>query len=53
MDDAVQTYMLHGGYLAAKRLPGDRVLALMPLTFGRGRLCVGRLDDQTGYDEGW
>lgn len=26
---------------------------VVPLTYGRGRLCIGRADDNTGYDQAY
>lgn len=34
-----------------KRLPDGRVVAVVPLTYGRARLTVG--PDELQYDDGW
>lgn len=38
-------------FIAARRLPDGRILAVVPLTFGRARLTLGR--DLLGYDRGY
>lgn len=38
------------GYYARRRLPDGRLLAVIPLTFGRARLGIG---DDTGFDDLW
>lgn len=39
-------------FLAVRVLPDGRALAVVPLTFGRARLCLGPGDLYT-YDKGW
>lgn len=39
------------GALATRWLPDGRVLAVMPLVFGRARLTVG--SSTLHYDDGW
>jgi hypothetical protein len=34
----------------AKTLSNGRIVSVIPLTFGRARVCIG---DGTGYDDGW
>jgi len=38
-----------------RTLPDGRTLEAIPLTFGRGRLCLTRNPDDVGlsYDESW
>lgn len=43
--------MLDEWYIDRRQLPDGRLLFVIPLTFGRARLTVGR-DDLT-YDDGW
>jgi hypothetical protein len=48
---------IEGAYMAFV-LPDNRVLSIIPLTFGRARLCIAnpRYDgtpDTTGYSDGW
>jgi hypothetical protein len=38
-------------WLARRELPDGRLLFVVPLTFGRARLTVGRGEDT--YDDGW
>lgn len=38
-------------YTAIRELPDGRLLCVVPLTFGRARLTVGRGLDF--YDDGW
>lgn len=38
-------------YLFRRDLPDGRSLFVLPLTFGRARLVVGR--GETVYDDGW
>ena len=40
------------GFIAARRLPGDRALVVVPLTFGRARLCLGPAVLDT-YEKAW
>ena len=39
------------GMIAFRHLPDGRILSVLPLTFGRGRLCVGR--DFDTWDRGY
>lgn len=39
-------------FLATRILPDGRALAVVPLTFGRARLCLGPGDLET-YDKGY
>lgn len=36
-----------------RSLPDGRVLALLPLTFDRFRLCVSAADDRTYFQDLW
>ncbi len=38
-------------WTARRTLPDGRLLFVVPLTFGRARLTVGR--DEYTYDDGW
>ncbi len=38
-------------WIARRTLPDGRLLFVVPLTFGRARLTVGR--DESTYDDGW
>lgn len=40
------------GFLADRVLPDGRWLTLVPLTFGRSRLCIGP-KGADHYDDGW
>jgi hypothetical protein len=39
------------GFLASRLLPDGRTLAVIPLTYGRARLTVGR--GELTYDDAW
>lgn len=39
------------GFLASRSLPDGRLLAVVPLTYGRARLTVGR--SVATYDDSW
>ncbi len=41
-----------GGFIAVRMLPDGRALAVVPLTFGRARLCLGPGDLMT-YEKAW
>lgn len=43
---------VEGQFLAVRLLPDGRGLAVVPLTFGRARLCIGPGDLMT-YDKAW
>lgn len=34
-------------------LPDGRFVEVIPLTFGRARLCLGQAHDTLGYSDGW
>jgi len=36
-----------------RHLGGDRRAYIVPLTFGRGRICIGSRHDATGYRDGY
>lgn len=38
--------------IVSKLLPGDRTASVIPLTYGRARIVVGRTGSWT-YDDGW
>jgi hypothetical protein len=40
------------GFLAVRMLPDGRALAVVPLTYGRARLCLGPGDLMT-YTDAW
>jgi hypothetical protein len=39
--------------IARKDLPAGRYLEVIPLTFGRARLIIGRVEDKISYDDSW
>jgi hypothetical protein len=39
--------------MIARLLPDGRRAYVMPLTYGRARLCVGKADDRIGYDDAY
>jgi len=43
---------MNAGIIAERILPDGRLLQVIPLTFGRARLCVGPADSMT-YDDNW
>lgn len=40
-----------GEALAQRTLPDGRIIAALPLTFGRARVTIGR--DEMTYEDGW
>lgn len=42
--------MAEYGYFLSRRLPDRRVVAVVPLTFGRGRIIIG---DDTSVQRSW
>ena len=45
--DVLADYPVH------RTLPGNRWAAVAPLTFGRGRIVVGRIEDPGYIIDGW
>lgn len=41
------------GLLYARELEDGREITVAPMTFGKGRLCIGWASDALGYDDGW
>ena len=39
-------------FLAYRRIPDGRLVAVLPLTFGRARIVIGP-DQALWYDDGW
>jgi len=39
------------GYIDVRYLPDGRIMSIMPLTFGRARICSSR--DWSSIDENW
>lgn len=44
----IMTYHVY----ATKQLPGNRTAEVIPLTYGRARICVGTTGSM-GYDDLW
>jgi hypothetical protein len=42
---------MEDSFLFTKTLPDGRIITVVPLTFGRARLCIG-FDEDT-YEDGW
>lgn len=53
VDRLIATQTNERGYLRERLLPDGRRVAVMPLTFARGRIVIGRASDPLGYDDGW
>lgn len=51
--DQWPAFLQDEAYIAYKPIDDTYCMAVMGLTLGRGRLIVGRLDDPTGYLDGW
>jgi len=43
--------VLHMGYVVAKQLPDGTWIAVVPMSFGKGRLCSAI--SWSGYEDGW
>lgn len=43
---------MEDGIIAERNLPDGRILHVVPLTYGRARLCVGPADSMC-YEDGW
>jgi hypothetical protein len=41
------------GTILNRDLEDGHRLSIIPLTFGRVRLVIGRIDEPWGYDDGW
>lgn len=39
--------------LFSRTMPDGRIADVIPLTYGRARLCVGREPERFGYDDVW
>ena len=39
--------------LAYAEIDDERYAAIIPLTFARARIIVGKIGDATGYQDGW
>lgn len=41
------------GALLARELDGGVLIVVYPMAFGNGRVCLGTLEDRSGFDDAW